>query len=133
MGELGEFLGWLTGVCFAAAVLNYVVKRVNRRWIAPLPKESPVRRGYQPLMRLVVQYHRYFGVGAAVVAASHLIMQIQWAFPSVTGIIAASLLIVTAVLGSVLLCGHKRKLIVPHRIFAAAGFAAFVLHLLLKQ
>jgi hypothetical protein len=44
MGELGEFLGWLTGVCFIVSVCNYVVKRVNKWWIVKLPKTSSVRR-----------------------------------------------------------------------------------------
>ena len=46
MEKLGEFLGWCTGICFMAAVLTYIVKRVNKRWILPLPKESPVRQLY---------------------------------------------------------------------------------------
>jgi len=132
MGELGEFLGWVTGVCFIAAVLNYVVKRVNRRWVAPLPKESSFRRLYQKLMRLVVKYHRYVGIGAAAVAAVHLLVQITWKFPSVTGLITAALLIATAVLGSLLLFGHKSRLLVPHRIAAASGFALFLAHLIFK-
>ena len=133
MGELGEFLGWVTGACFIVSVLNYVVKRVNKRWIAPLPKTSAFRALYQKLMKLIVRTHRYFGVGAAAVAAVHLLVQLRWEFPSATGITAVSLLALTAILGILMICGVKsRTLLKVHRIAAAAGFAAFLAHLILK-
>ncbi len=132
MGELGELLGWITGVCFIAAVLNYFVKRVNKRWIAPLPKESSVKTIYQKLMKLVVKYHRYFGLAAAAAVAAHLPVQVLGQFASVSGIAAASLLVLTAVMGAVMLYGHKGKLIKAHRVVAFAGFAAFLAHLIIK-
>lgn len=59
MEKLGEFLGWATGALFLAAMLNYAVKRINKRWILPLPKESTFRQYYQKGMRILVKYHRY--------------------------------------------------------------------------
>jgi phosphatidylserine synthase len=133
MGELGEFLGWLTGVCFIVSVCNYVVKRVNKWWIVKLPKTSSVRKVYQTLMKLVVRYHRYFGIGAAAAVATHLFVQLRWEFPSVTGITAASLLALTAVLGIAMIAGVRSKtLLNVHRVTAAAGFAAFLVHLIFK-
>lgn len=132
MEKLGEFLGWATGALFLAAMLNYAVKRINKRWILPLPKESAFRQYYQKGMRILVKYHRYLGLGAALVVAVHLLVQITWEGVSVTGLTAAILLLLTAALGAVMLYGRKGKLIVLHRVAAAAGFAAALLHLLLK-
>lgn len=133
MEKLGEFLGWLTGLFFAAALLTYLVKRIHKRWIAALPRESASRLAYQKLMEFVVKYHRYFGIAAAAAAGVHLLVQCLWEFPSVTGLLAAALLLLTAVLGAVMLYGHQSKLLKPHRITAAAGVLLVLIHLLLKR
>lgn len=132
MGELGEVLGWITAACFIAAVLNYFVKRINKRWIMPLPKESSVRQLYQKLMKFVVKYHRYFGLAAGAVVLIHLLVQVTWKFPSVTGIAAGSLLAAAAILGAVMLYGHRGKLIGIHRTAAFSGFVVFLAHLIIK-
>lgn len=132
MGEFGEFLGWATGACFFAAILNFAVKRIGRRWVASLPKESALRGLCQRGIRLIVSSHRYFGLGAAAIAAVHLSVQAATQFLSFTGVAAAVLLWLTALLGALLLWGRRRVLLIPHRICAAAGAAVFLLHLLIK-
>ena len=54
MGELGEFLGSVTGILFFIALLNYPVKWINKRWISKLPKESGVKKAYQAVMKILV-------------------------------------------------------------------------------
>lgn len=132
MGELGEVLGWATGVCFIVAALNYVVKRINKRLIAPMPKDSAVRKYYQQIMKLIVKYHRYVGMAAGLIVIIHLLVQINWQFLSVTGAVAAAILILTALMGVIMLYGHQNKLLGYHRYLAAAGLLAFLVHLLLK-
>lgn len=131
MEKLGEFLGWCTGICFMAAVLTYIVKRVNKRWILPLPKESPVRQLYGKVMKWIIKYHRYFGLGAAAAVALHLAVQLTSEAPSYSGLTAAALLLLTVLLGTVMLYGRKGKLLGVHRVVAAGGLLAFLVHLLL--
>ena len=132
MEELGEFLGWVTGICFGASVLTFVVKRVQRMWIASLPKESKLRQIYQKIMQFVIKYHRYFGIGAAAAVSIHLLVQLSRQPPSYNGDIAAGLLLLTAILGAWMLYGRKGKLIKIHRAAALGGLAAFLLHLVIK-
>jgi hypothetical protein len=132
MEKFGELLGWVTGVCFAAAVLTYLVKRINKRWILALPKESAARQAYQTGMKLVVKNHRWFGIAAAAAAAAHLLVQILWNEPSVTGLTAAGLLAATAVLGMIMLRGRRGKLLNLHRIVAAAAVAVVIVHVIAK-
>ena len=54
VGELGEFLGSVTGILFFIALLNYPVKWINKRWISKLPKESGVKKAYQAVMKILV-------------------------------------------------------------------------------
>ncbi len=132
MDKLGEFLGWVTGVGYAAAVLNFFVKRIYRRWISALAKDSSVRILYQKLMQILVRRHRWFGMAAAGAAVVHLLVQLFWAYPSATGIAAVCLLICTTMAGMLLLYAHKKNLLGVHRVIAFAGVAAVLLHLLLK-
>jgi NADH:ubiquinone oxidoreductase subunit 3 (subunit A) len=129
---MGEFLGWVTAICFIAALCNYVLKRVNKRWIAGMPKESAFKKAYQTLMKFIVRYHRYIGIAAAVAVAVHLPVQVTAKFASVTGITAASLLVLTAVLGIAMYYGHKGKLVTVHRWAAACALAAFLVHVIAK-
>jgi hypothetical protein len=132
MEKLGGFLGWVTGICFGIAILNFVVKRVNKKWISKLPTDSKVKQIYQKLMKIIVKYHRYFGMGAGVIVLVHLYVQVSFAFVSVTGLLAAVQLIATAVMGALMLYGHQNRLLGLHRYTAAAGVFCLFLHLILK-
>jgi len=129
---MGEFLGWVTAVCFIAALCNYVLKRVNKRWIMAMPKESEFKKAYQTLMKFIVKNHRYIGIAAAVAVAVHMPVQVLGEFASVTGITAASLLVLTALLGIVMFYGHKGKLVTVHRYAAAGALLAFLAHVIAK-
>jgi hypothetical protein len=133
MGELGGVLGWITGVSFIAALLNYFVKRINKRWITSLPKESSFRSLYQKFMKFVVKNHKLFGIAAGVVVLIHLPVQITGMFASVTGIMAAALLLTAVIMGIVMFYGHKGKLLKVHRLVALSGGVMFLLHLIIKM
>ncbi len=133
MEKIGEILGWGTGICFIAAILNFFVKRINRQWIVKLPKDGTFRSLYQKFMKFVVSNHRYFGLAAALIVAAHLPVQITGKFASVTGITAAALLVSTVIIGGIMFYMHKGKLIKLHRCVAFTGFAVFLLHLIFKR
>lgn len=131
MGELGEFLGSVTGILFFIALLNYPVKWINKRWISKLPKESGVKKAYQAVMKILVQKHRYFAFGALATVAVHLYLQLTYRWLSVTGMIAAGLLLLTVALGANLFFRHKGKrglLFQVHRIAALSVLVAFAIH-----
>ena len=64
MEKFGEALGWAAAVCYFAAVANLFIKQIFRAYIAKLPADNLWKRRYQLLMKLIVKYHRYFGIGA---------------------------------------------------------------------
>jgi hypothetical protein len=134
MREIGELLGILTAWLFAFAILNYVVKFVNRKWVMKLPKESKFKQNYMPVMKFFVKNHRFFGFGAAVVMVAHVVVQILFAWVSVTGLITAALAVVTVILGGIMFKAKKRTpaMLWAHRGAVIALILSFIIHVVTK-
>ena len=135
MGELGGFLGILTGVLLCLALFNYVVKWVNRRWVVKLPKGSKFRAAYTPVMRFLVQNHRFFGLGAALTLAIHMTLQILFRWVSLTGLIACAILAVDVLMGAWLFFkqkGRRGPLLIVHRATGVALILAIAVHVITK-
>lgn len=134
MREIGELLGILTAWLFAFAILNYVVKFVNRKWVMKLPKESKFKQNYMPVMKFFVKNHRFFGLGAAVIMVAHVVVQILFAWVSVTGLITAALAVVTVILGGIMFKAKKRTpaMLWAHRGAVIALILSFIIHVVTK-
>lgn len=134
MGEIGELLGILTAILFGVAILNYCVKFVNRKWVMKLPKENKFKQNYNAVMKFVVKNHRFFGFGAAVLMVAHVVVQILFRWVSITGIVTASLAVITVVLGVIMFKAKKRTpaMLWAHRGAVIALIAAFVVHVLTR-
>lgn len=130
MYQLGNLFGVLTAVLFALAVLNYVVKFVNRKWVMKLPKESKFKKTYSDCMKFLVKNHRFFGIGAAAMMVAHVILQIVFKWVSVTGIVAAVLAVVTVGFGMRLFKAKKRTpaMLWMHRGAVIALICAVAVH-----
>lgn len=134
MREIGELLGVLTALFFGLAIMNFVMKFVNRKWVMKLPKESKFKQRYTSLMKFLVKNHRFFGFGAAVLMIAHVVVQIIFAWVSVTGIITAALAVVTVILGVIMFQKKKsdKTLLWAHRSAVIALIAAFLVHVITK-
>ena len=134
MGEIGEFLGILTAVAFGLAIMNYVIKFVNRKWIMKLPKENIWKQRYTWLMKFLFKNHRFFGFGAAALMVTHIVVQILFAWVSVTGIITASIAVVTVILGVIMFKAKKRTsaMLWAHRGAVIALIVSFLIHVITK-
>jgi hypothetical protein len=134
MDQLGNLLGILTAVLFSLAVLNFIVKFVNRKWVMKLPKESKFKKAYMSVMKFLVKNHRFFGLGAALLMIAHVVLQIFTKWTSVTGLIAAGLAVVTVVLGGLLFKAKKRTpaMLWAHRGAVIALICAVVMHVITR-
>lgn len=134
MGFLGEALGVITAVLFGIAIANFFIKWINRNWVMKLPKDNKFRVVYQQVMKFLVKNHRFFGFGAVVVMVSHVVLQILFAWVSVTGLVTAGLAVVTIALGLILFKSKKRTpvLLWAHRGAVIALFLAFLVHVITK-
>ncbi|MEA4915265.1 MAG: hypothetical protein VB061_11925 [Christensenella sp.] len=134
MREVGELLGVLTAVAFGFAIMNFVIKFVNRKWIMKLPKENVWKQRYLSLMKFLIKNHRFFGFGAAILMVAHVVVQLIFAWVSVTGIITAALAVVTVVLGVIMFQRKKssKALLWAHRSAVIALILAFLVHVITK-
>jgi hypothetical protein len=132
MDKFGSVLGWITAVCYFVAVSNLFIKQIFRTRVAKLPKGNAFKSVYQIFMRIVVKYHRYFGMTAGACALFHLYWQIVNVRVSYSGVLVASLLAVTAVLGIFTAYGHMSRLVKVHRPAALVVLAVIIFHMITK-
>ena len=135
MYKLGGYLGILTTVFLGLALLNYILKWVNKRFISKLPKTSKFKAVYIKVMKFVVQNHRWFGLGATVSMLAHLILQITYAWLSTTGLIAAAMLVINGMVGAWMHFKQKGKrgpLLIVHRAMGVLLIAAIAVHLITR-
>ena len=133
MKDFGEFLGWVTVVLYAVSVCTFIVKRLNTLVIAGLPKESPVKKYYAVLMRFIVKYHMYFGIGAGAFAAIHYFIMTTSDDGSLTGTILAASMVLTVLIGVIVKMtkGTAGKNVLKlHRCVVMFVFAMVAVHLI---
>jgi len=134
MDEIGEFLGWVTVVCYLVSICTFIVKRINKLLISGLPRESKVRQCYSIFMKYIIKYHMYFGIGAGTFAVIHYFVQTSSGHDSLTGTILAASMVITVLFGVVikLVKGEGKKKILPvHRTVVAFVLVMGILHLVM--
>ena len=134
--KLGKFLGWLTVVLFAGTIANYVIKFINRKWGKQLSSSPAVKRILAIFMKVFVRNHKYFGFGAFIALFLHFIIQFFNFGFSISGIIAAALLLFQAILG--IYASRKKKprkgaWFIVHRSIAVLLILGIAFHLLLPS
>lgn len=133
MHEIGGFLGWVTVVCYLISICTFIVKRVNKIFIARLPRESKVREYYMLFMKYIIKWHMYFGIGAGAFAVIHYFIQTSSGHDSITGTVLMASMVVTVSFGAAikLIRGTvKKKLLVAHRCVVVFVLVMGILHLL---
>lgn len=133
MNEIGEFLGWLTIVCYCVSICTFIVKRINTYAISRLPKESTVRQYFMIFMKLIVRYHMYFGIGAGVFAVIHYLVQTSSGETSLVGTILTGAMVLTVLLGIVIktVKGTKKKSVMKvHRLVVTFVLLLIIIHLI---
>lgn len=132
MEKIGEAAGWVAAVCYFISVANLFVKQIFRARISKLPKDNKFKSVYQKFMRLMVRYHRYFGMAAGGFALFHLCWQIVIVRVSYSGVLAAGLMVVTALLGTIIAYCHRQNLTGIHRPMAVAILVIVIFHMITK-
>lgn len=132
MEKFGELLGWVTAICYFIAISDFFVKRIYRISIVKLKNNNALRSIYQILMRLIVGYHRYFGMAAGAFALVHMGLQLVNEDLSLSGVSAAGSMVLTAILGIIMTFAHKKKLARFHRPIGLLVLAIVLFHILIE-
>lgn len=132
--KVGGFLGWLSIFLFAGAIANYVIKLVNVSWGKQISGFPAGKKIMFFLLKVFTKNHRFFGIGAFLALYFHFIIQFVRFGISVSGVIAAALLVLQAVLGIYAVARKKPRSgawFIVHRVFAVLLILGIAAHLLI--
>ena len=135
-------LGWITGIGFGIALLNYILKYVNKNYIVKLDKSKLTEKQnkfisyYREVMKLVVKNHKLVGIVTTVALISHVALSIIIKKRiSITGLVAGGLMLLMVTLGVYgvyINKDYKGKWLKYHRTIAFLLIVAIIAHGLFK-
>lgn len=133
MNLVGSALGWLIIVSLFLTLMNYPIKKINRA-ASRLPTTDTRRRLAARLTRFLTSNHRFLALITLFVLIAHFIIQSIYRWVSLSGLIAAVLVIATGLLGGFgQFVRHKKRgaWFYIHRTLAALLAIAVIVHVAL--
>jgi hypothetical protein len=132
MDDLGKLFGLLIILFYVLAVLNFCFKFLNRNFRDTLKKSEGFYKIYMKLLKFFVKYHKYFGGAAILMILIHFYLQFSRFGISVTGCIAAGVMLLQVGLGVYGQIKKKRSKtwLMLHRGIAAMLLVAILIHIL---
>lgn len=99
MEDLGEFLGGAIIALYTLTLLNFFVKWIHKKFRPLLKKNDLIYKAFSFVMKRIVKYHKWFGLSTILVLLLHFLVQFTLYGLSLTGALAASVLILQVLLG----------------------------------
>jgi hypothetical protein len=132
MVDLGELFGFLIILFYVLAVLNFCFKFLNRNFRNTLKKNEGFYKIYMKFLKFFVKYHKYFGGATIVMILVHFYLQFSRFGISVTGCIAAGVMLLQVGLGVYGMVQKKRSKtwLMLHRGIAAILLVVILIHVL---
>ncbi len=129
--EVGELLGLLIILMYGFTLLSYVLKFINKHLGKYLRKAPKIYKLYLKLMKFSIKNHRFFGMGAIVFILAHFVIQFVYEGLSISGVIAATLMIIQALLGAFGFFNkpQSRVWLIIHRLLAIIILIAILIHI----
>jgi len=128
--QLGGLFGGIVVLLYFMTILNYFVKFINRKYKNKLMKNEKFYKAFSKLMKFTIKRHKLFGTLTIAFILLHFILQFLQYGLNITGVIAATIMLIQVGLG---IYGSKRKKrgkkwIVIHRTIAVVLLIAIVVH-----
>lgn len=132
--DLIGVLGLVAAISFAVAILNYFVKYINKKYINKLGKEKKqIVDIYRKVMRIIIKNHKVAGTIAVISVLAHFVISFSNGRVSITGIIAAVIMILIFILGfygAVINKNIKGNWLKVHRFIAFVLVVAIAVHVI---
>ncbi|WP_320127452.1 hypothetical protein [uncultured Sphaerochaeta sp.] len=130
--EIGEFFGVLIIVLYVLTVLNFLVKWINKKYGPSMKTNEKGYALYKGFMRFIIKNHKLFGLLTIIFLLTHFFIQFNTYGISITGLVAAGILILQILLG---IYGAKAKKkgktwLIIHRSIAVILFITILIHLI---
>lgn len=134
MGEFGGFFGWVIVVCYGLAVLNYVLKLLNKKFGSTIKKNDTVKKYFSMILKLIVKYHKIFGALTILVIIVHFLIMYFTVGIKISGLIAATAMIIEFINGMYGARMKKRTKVwlYSHRVISVFIGIAIVVHVIFK-
>ncbi|SHH46263.1 hypothetical protein [Clostridium grantii] len=127
-------LGWVTIISFTIAILNFVMKYINKKYINKLGKDKKqIVDMYRKIMKIVVKNHKLAGTIAVVSVLAHFIIAFSANRIKITGIIAAAIMasiFALGIYGAYINKTRKGIWLKIHRLLAFALVVAILVHII---
>jgi uncharacterized membrane protein len=104
--DLGGFFGGIIVVLYFLSILNYVVKFINKKFRTKLMKNEKLYQAFTKFMKFIIKKHKLFGMLTVAFILLHFSIQFTRYGFSITGAIAATVLLLQVGLG---IYGSKMK------------------------
>lgn len=134
MKDFAEFLGWVTVAFYAVALLNFILKYVNKNYMNSLSKtKKKLVDNYRIIMRYVIKYHKLAGILAIIILLGHFFIMFSIRGLSITGLIALILMAVVVLLGvygAYINKKYKSTWMYVHRTLSFVLIVAILIHVL---
>ncbi len=139
MSDIMKLVGTLTELFLAAAVFNYVIKAVNKKYRKQI-MASKYKDLFNLLMKLTIKNHRLFGFGALLLGTAHGLYELNatgfvlgngYIMAGVLTLASMALLTVLGVFGFAVKKSKRGVWFYAHRFIAAFAIMALGLHLVL--
>ncbi len=130
--DIGKLFGLLIILFYILAVLNFCFKFLNRNYQDILKKNEGFYKIYMRLLKFFVKSHKYFGGAAVLMILAHFYLQFSRFGISVSGSIAALVMLLQVGLGVYGQVQKKRSKIwlMLHRGIAVVLLVMILIHIL---
>ena len=99
MHIIGIVFGWMIVAGYLWSVMNYFVKRINRKLTVRQPQGGPGKTRFAAFTRAVIKSHVYVPLFLLTIILLHFLMELIHVGFFITGVITISLLLAQITLG----------------------------------
>lgn len=135
MKDVAEFFGWVTVAFYTLALFNFLMKAVNKKYPLKIKENKKFEEIYKTVMKYIIRYHKLIGIIVAIGLTVHSSIMYFNVGLRITGLIAASLMVLDALIGIYGYLSKKKRtdpLFDVHRVIAFVLPLSIAVHLLFK-
>lgn len=96
----GIVIGWLIVTGYLFAVMNFIVKRINKNIMSKKPIDSLSRKRFVVFMRIFTKGHIYVGLYLVTIILLHFLIEVTHEGFFITGLITGTLILTQISIGA---------------------------------
>ncbi|NCC71609.1 hypothetical protein EOM09_08615 [bacterium] len=128
---MGEFFGISIIILYVLTILKYIFRLINKYFGTALSKNEKFYNVYRKIVSIITKNHRVFGMLTILFILAHFIVEFSKHGIIVTGVIAASFMIIQILLGLYATITKKinKSWMFIHRLISILILVAILIHI----